>query len=113
MNPHYTSDLLQCRETTRSVTAEARQSLPKEKHVIIKGAHSAIIYHEEFETVQHMIKTRKKNITKAKKIISLPIFYTVRIAGQGCGIGKTAWATFVVVVVVMLVMVIMLVVIEQ
>ncbi|MCT8139968.1 recombinase family protein [Anaerobacillus sp. CMMVII] len=82
MNPHYTGDLVQCRETTRSVKSEARHPLPKEKHVIIKDAHQPLISRDDFEAVQHMITTRKKNITKGKKHLFTNLLYC-----SDCGTG--------------------------
>ncbi|MEL3972044.1 recombinase family protein [Rossellomorea oryzaecorticis] len=65
-NPHYVGDLVQGRETTRSVTSTKRDSVPTEKQYIKKNTHLPIISREEFEAVQAFMKSRKKNRTKGK-----------------------------------------------
>ncbi|MGJ9384973.1 recombinase family protein [Salipaludibacillus sp. CF4.18] len=81
-NPHYIGDLVQQRETTRSVTSESRQKQPQEKHVVLKQTHSAIISHEDFEAVKQLMKSRKKNVTKGKKHL-----YTNILFCADCGTG--------------------------
>ncbi|SES10166.1 recombinase family protein [Salipaludibacillus aurantiacus] len=81
-NPHYTGDLVQHRETTRSVTTEAREAVSKDKHLIIKNAHPALITHEDFETAQKLMKTRKTNITKPQKHLFTNFLYC-----SDCGSG--------------------------
>ncbi|MCL9638305.1 recombinase family protein [Bacillus zanthoxyli] len=81
-NPHYVGDLVQGRETSRSVTVKTRENVPKEKYIVIKNAHEPIISREDFATVQRLMNTRKKNITKAKKHLFTNILYCAE-----CGTG--------------------------
>lgn len=81
-NPHYTGDLVQGRETTRSVTSQSRYCLPEEKHIVVRNTHPAIISHEMFNIVQELMKNRKKNYTKAKKHL-----YTNVLFCSDCGTG--------------------------
>ncbi|MGO4185282.1 recombinase family protein [Paenibacillus sp. TAF43_2] len=74
-NPHYTGDLVQGRETKRSVTSSSRHSIPKEQQIVVKHTHHSIIPHALFNTVQELIKSRKKNRTKAKKHLFTNVLY--------------------------------------
>lgn len=74
-NPHYVGDLVQGRETSRSVTVKTRENVPKEKYIVIKNAHESIVSREDFATVQRLMGIRKKNITKAKKHLFTNILY--------------------------------------
>lgn len=74
-NPHYVGDLVQGRETTRSVTSELRQAIPKKKHIVIKDNHPAIISRDDFKTVQELIRSRKTNITKGNKHLFTNVLY--------------------------------------
>ncbi|WP_281365846.1 recombinase family protein [Paenibacillus alginolyticus] len=69
-NPHYTGDLVQCREKTRSVTVKARESVPSvptDQQIVIPNAHQSLISREQFELVQEIMTGRKKKRPKAKK----------------------------------------------
>ena len=81
-NPHYTGDLVQGRETTRSVTSHARHSIPAEKQIVVRNTHPAIISHETFDAVQELMKSRKKNYTKVKKHLFTNVLYC-----SDCGAG--------------------------
>jgi site-specific DNA recombinase len=59
-NPHYTGDLVQGRQTTRSVTSKVRENLPSEKFIVIECTHEGIISKEDFNAVQALIETRKR-----------------------------------------------------
>ncbi|MCI1694011.1 MAG: recombinase family protein [Aneurinibacillus aneurinilyticus] len=65
-NPHYVGDLVQGRQTTRSVTSKVRIEIPKDKHVVCKNAHPPIISREDFEAVQQYMEGRKKQQAKPK-----------------------------------------------
>jgi site-specific DNA recombinase len=81
-NPHYTGDLVQGRETTRSVTSQSRHNVPIEKQIIVKNTHQAIISRETFDAVQELMKSRKKNYTKVKKHLFTNVLYC-----SDCGTG--------------------------
>lgn len=59
-NPHYTGDLVQRRQTTRSVTTKVRENLPEEKFIIVEGTHEALISKDDFKAVQALIASRKR-----------------------------------------------------
>jgi site-specific DNA recombinase len=59
-NPHYVGDLVQNRETTRSVTSKVREIVPVEKQIIVKDSHDAIISREDYEAVLLLMNSRKK-----------------------------------------------------
>ncbi|MED4572713.1 recombinase family protein [Brevibacillus agri] len=65
-NPHYVGDLVQGRQTTRSVTSKAREDVPKDKQIIVPNAHPAIISREDFEAVQQYMEGRKQQQAKPK-----------------------------------------------
>lgn len=92
-NPHYTGDLVQGRETTRSVTSQSRHSVPEENQIVVKNTHPAIISHEFFDAVQELMKSRKKNYTKVKNIF-LRMYYIVLIVEQACGTGRIELVIF-------------------
>jgi site-specific DNA recombinase len=81
-NPHYTGDLVQGRETTRSVTSQSRHSVPSEKQIVVRNTHQAIISRETFDAVQELMKSRKKNYTKVKKHLFTNVLYC-----SDCGTG--------------------------
>ncbi|WP_147533007.1 recombinase family protein [Bacillus marasmi] len=81
-NPHYTGDLVQGRETTRSVTSQSRHSVPEENQIVVKNTHPAIISHEMFDAVQELMKSRKKNHPKVKKHLFTNVLYC-----SDCGTG--------------------------
>lgn len=59
-NPHYTGDLVQGRSTSRSVTSKVRDQNDPSKYIIVPDTHEAIISKKDFETVQQLIKSRKR-----------------------------------------------------
>jgi len=59
-NPHYTGNLVQGRQTKRSVTSKVRENLSSDKYIIIENTHEAIISKEDFNAVQALIETRKR-----------------------------------------------------
>ncbi|MEH7378979.1 recombinase family protein [Bacillus sp. JJ1533] len=81
-NPHYTGDLVQGRETTRSVTSQSRHSIPEENQIVVRNTHPAIISRETFDTVQELMKSRKKYYTKVKKHLFTNVLYC-----SDCGAG--------------------------
>ncbi|MFJ9501289.1 recombinase family protein [Brevibacillus centrosporus] len=66
-NPHYTGDLVQCREKTLSVTVKARETIPLDQQIVIPNSHQTLISREQFDLVQEMMQGRKKKRPKAKK----------------------------------------------
>lgn len=81
-NPHYTGDLVQCRETTKDVTVKGRKKVPSKDQIIIKDCHEPIISRADFEAVQSQMKVRKKNFTAPKK----HLFTNVAVCAD-CGTG--------------------------
>ncbi|CAI9393029.1 MULTISPECIES: recombinase family protein [Bacillaceae] len=81
-NPHYTGDLVQGRETTRSVTSQSRHSIPEENQIVVKNTHQAIISQETFDTAHELMRSRKKNYTK----VNIHIF-TNALYCSDCGTG--------------------------
>jgi site-specific DNA recombinase len=81
-NPHYTGDLVQERDTTRSVTSKVRETVSSDKLIIVPNTHEAIISKEDFEAVQAQMKVRTKNITAPK----LHLFTNVAFCVD-CGTG--------------------------
>ncbi|AMA74128.1 recombinase [Aneurinibacillus sp. XH2] len=65
-NPHYVGDLVQGRQTTRSVTSKVREEVPKDKQIIVPNVHPAIISREDFEAVQRYMQGRKQQQAKPK-----------------------------------------------
>ncbi|CAM3464503.1 recombinase family protein [Marinicrinis lubricantis] len=65
-NPHYVGDLVQGRQTTRSVTSKAREDVPKERQIVVPNAHPALISREDFEAVQQYMSGRKRQQAKPK-----------------------------------------------
>jgi site-specific DNA recombinase len=59
-NPHYTGDLVQGRSETVSVTTNRRNQKDKEDYIIIKDTHEALITRTDFESVQQLMKSRKR-----------------------------------------------------
>lgn len=74
-NPHYTGDLVLCRETTLSVTNKVRQQVAKDAQVIIPNAHASIVSREDFEAVQRHMESRKKKRPKCKKHLFTNVAY--------------------------------------
>ncbi len=85
-NPHYIGDLVQFRQTTKSVTVKGRDELPKEKQIIVKNTHPAIISKEDFEAVQRYMEGRKKQQAKPKAKKHL---FTNHLYCADCG--KSLW----------------------
>jgi site-specific DNA recombinase len=81
-NPHYTGDLVQGRETTRSVTSQSRHSIPEENQIVVKNTHQAIISQETFDTAHELMRSRKKNYTKVKIHLFTNVLYC-----SDCGTG--------------------------
>jgi DNA invertase Pin-like site-specific DNA recombinase len=65
-NPHYVGDLVQGRQTTVSVTSKVREEVPRDKQIITKDTHHAIISREDFEAVQQYMQGRKRQKAKPK-----------------------------------------------
>jgi DNA invertase Pin-like site-specific DNA recombinase len=65
-NPHYVGDLVQGRQTTRSVTSKTREDVPKDKQIVVPNNHPAIISREDFEAVQQYMERRKQQQAKPK-----------------------------------------------
>ena len=59
-NPHYTGDLVQGRQTTRSVTTKVRHCTTPNEYIVIENSHEAIITKEDFKLVQALIQSRKR-----------------------------------------------------
>ncbi|GAF65512.1 putative site-specific recombinase [Bacillus sp. TS-2] len=86
---------VQGRETTASVTVNSRIWLPKEKHIVVKDTHAAIISEHVFELVQDKIFKVKKHIPKAQthlytnylfcKDCSASMWYRSNRTGYICG----------------------------
>lgn len=74
-NPHYTGDLVLCRETTLSVTSKVRAEVAKNAQVIIPNAHTPIVSREDFEAVQRHMESRKKKRPKCKKHLFTNVAY--------------------------------------
>lgn len=75
INPHYTGDLVLCRETTLSVTNKVRTEVAKDAQVIIPNAHAPIVSREDFEAVQRHMESRKKKRPKCKKHLFTNVAY--------------------------------------
>ncbi|WP_045520339.1 recombinase family protein [Neobacillus niacini] len=81
-NPHYTGDLVQGRQTTRSVTSKVRENLTSDQFIVIEGTHEPIISKEDFNAVQALIETRKRK----KPYAEIHLFTnTLRCADCGRG----------------------------
>lgn len=74
-NPHYCGDLVQGRERTKSVTLTAREVVPEENQIIVRGTHEPIISREDFETVQRLVKSNQKQYKKVKKHLFTNLLY--------------------------------------
>ncbi|HZG81785.1 MAG TPA: recombinase family protein [Brevibacillus sp.] len=83
-NPHYTGDLVLCRETTRSVTSKVREEVPKDAQVIVPNTHLPIISREDFEAVQKHMLSRQQKRPKCKKHLFTNVAYCT-----DCG--KSLW----------------------
>ena len=59
-NPHYTGDLVQGRTTTKSVTVKNRKINDPKDYIIVPNTHEAIISKKDFNTVQQLIKSRRR-----------------------------------------------------
>ncbi|MEH7483331.1 recombinase family protein [Neobacillus drentensis] len=65
-NPHYTGDLFQGRQTSRSVTSKVRESISADNWIIIENTHEALITREDFNAVQALIESRKRKRPSAE-----------------------------------------------
>lgn len=90
-NPHYTGDLVQGRETTISVTNNARREQPETKFNVVKNTHEAIISHEVFNTVKQLIATNRRRSPDNPEVSSRPHqnihLFTGVIFCEDCGRG--------------------------
>lgn len=59
-NPRYTGDMVQGKTASRSYKIKERVTLPKEKWIIVKNTHEAIISHDIFEAAQELIQKHSK-----------------------------------------------------
>ncbi len=62
-NETYAGHLIQNRVNTLSYKDKKKRVLPKEKWIIVRNTHEAIIDQEQFETVQKLQKTRTRNMS--------------------------------------------------
>jgi site-specific DNA recombinase len=81
-NPHYAGDLVQGRSTTVSVTSKKRKTVDKDKQIISKDTHEAIIPRDVFNAVQHQMKVRTKFITAPKKNLFTNVLFCAN-CGKG------------------------------
>jgi len=81
-NPHFTGDLVQHRETTKSVTSDKREKVSTENQITVNNTHVGIITHQQFNFVQKMMKSRKRNFTKFNKHLFTNVVYC-----EDCGSG--------------------------
>ncbi|MCL6572156.1 MAG: recombinase family protein [Bacillus sp. (in: Bacteria)] len=58
--PHYTGDLVQGRQTTRSVTSKVRENLSSDKFIVVKNCHEALVCREDFTAVQALMETHNR-----------------------------------------------------
>ncbi|MBT2659379.1 recombinase family protein [Bacillus sp. ISL-18] len=59
-NPHYTGDMVQGRQTSRSVTSKVRENLSSDKFIVVENTHESLVSKEDFKAVQSLIETRKR-----------------------------------------------------
>lgn len=59
-NAHYIGNLVQGRTNTISVTCKTRNKRLPTDYTVVENTHEAIISYEDFQTVQQLIKSRKK-----------------------------------------------------
>ncbi|MEH6957260.1 recombinase family protein [Neobacillus drentensis] len=59
-NPHYTGDMVQGRQTTRSVTSKVRVNLTSDKFIVVANTHEALVSKEDFKAVQILLESRKR-----------------------------------------------------
>lgn len=85
-NPHYVGDLVQNRQTTKSVTCKSRRELPEQERIVVSNTHPAIIEREDFEAVQRHMEGRKRKQTKPKAKKHL---FTNHLYCADCG--KSLW----------------------
>ncbi|MEH7009355.1 recombinase family protein [Neobacillus niacini] len=81
-NPHYTGDLVQGRQTTRSVTSKARENISEKKYISVEGTHEALVCKEDFNAVQALIESRKRKQPYAEKHL-----FTNTLSCADCGKG--------------------------
>lgn len=86
-NPHYTGDLVQCRETSKDLSEKTRKKVSKDKQIIVKNTHEAIISKADFNRVQEIINKRKrKGVGKQRPQKHL---FTNFLTCKDCG--KSLW----------------------
>lgn len=61
-NQHYLGHLVQGKETTISVTSNARKQIPSEQYIVVPNTHEPIIDEELFNEVQYRLSKRRKVI---------------------------------------------------
>ena len=71
-NPHYTGDLVQCRQSTISVTNTSRKEKPKTEYIVVRDTHEPIISRELFESVQQLIAFNRKKSLNNPEVCSRP-----------------------------------------
>lgn len=85
-NPHYVGDLVQNRQTTKSVTCKTRAEVAKEEQIVIPNTHPALISREDFEAAQRHMEGRKRQQVKPKAKKHL---FTNHLYCDDCG--KSLW----------------------
>lgn len=85
-NPHYIGDLVQNRQTTKSVTCKERAVVAVGEQIIVSNTHLALISREDFEAVQRHMEGRKRQQTKLKAKKHL---FTNHLYCDDCG--KSLW----------------------
>ncbi|MCA1022127.1 recombinase family protein [Halobacillus litoralis] len=59
-NPNYTGDLVQGRTTTKSATSKIREVKKHDEYIVVPNMHPSIISKQDFETVQCLMKARRR-----------------------------------------------------
>jgi site-specific DNA recombinase len=94
MNPHYTGDLVQGRQTTRSVTCKVRDDLLLDKFIVVEGTHQALVSKQDFNAIQALIETRNES-NLMRRPTFLQIHYVVLIVKKECILRRTDEDMFV------------------
>lgn len=74
-NPIYTGDMVQGKTASLNFKIKQRVQLPKDKWIIVKNTHEAIITHDTFDAVQNLLYKNQK--TKTKKAPSVFARYLI------------------------------------
>ncbi|MBN6187773.1 recombinase family protein [Aneurinibacillus sp. BA2021] len=74
-NPHYTGDLVQGRTTTRSVTDRVRETVEESELIVVQGTHEPLVSHQDFKTVQEIMRNRYIERPRAKKHLFTNVAY--------------------------------------